>query len=58
MKADHWWITAASIDLIMGEVNGKVEDKTTAENITTKVVERFTEKDWKQDGETSPLPIH
>jgi hypothetical protein len=35
----------------MGEVNGKVEDKTTAENITTKVVGRFTEKDWKQDGE-------
>ena len=39
------------VDLIMGEVNGKVADKTTAENPTTKVVERFTEKDWKQDGE-------
>ena len=35
----------------MGEVTGKVEDRSTAANPTTKVVKRFTEKDWKQDGE-------
>ncbi|MFZ7943691.1 phosphoesterase [Neobacillus sp. 19] len=39
------------VDLIMGEVNGKVEDVSTASNPTTKVVKRFTENDWKQDGE-------
>ena len=39
------------VDLIMGEVNGKVEDRSTATNPTTKVVKRFTETDWKQDGE-------
>ncbi|MBV7504206.1 phosphoesterase [Bacillus sp. sid0103] len=39
------------VDLIMGEVNGKVEDRSTAANPTTKVVKRFTEGDWKQDGE-------
>lgn len=39
------------VDLIMGEVNGKVEDRSTAANPTTKVVKRFTESDWKQDGE-------
>ena len=39
------------IDLIMGDVTGKVQDKSTATNPTTKVIQRFTEKDWKQDGE-------
>ncbi|WP_026693863.1 phosphoesterase [Peribacillus kribbensis] len=39
------------VDLIMGEVNGKVEDRSSAINPTTKVVKRFTESDWKQDGE-------
>ncbi|PFO01245.1 phosphoesterase [Bacillus sp. AFS076308] len=39
------------VDLIMGEVNGKVEDRSTASNPTTKVVKRFTESDWKKDGE-------
>jgi hypothetical protein len=39
------------VDLIMGEVNGKVEDRSTASNPTTKVVKRFTENDWKPDGE-------
>ncbi|WP_342431029.1 phosphoesterase [Neobacillus sp. FSL H8-0543] len=39
------------VDLIMGEVNGEVEDRSTALNPSTKVVKRFTEKDWKQDGE-------
>lgn len=39
------------VDLIMGEVTGKVEDRSTASNPTTKVVKRFTEKDWKQKGE-------
>ena len=31
----------------MGEVTGKVEDRSTAANPTTKVVKTFTEKDWK-----------
>ena len=39
------------VDLIVGEVTGQVEDRSTATNPTTKVVKRFTEKDWKQDGE-------
>ncbi|MBT2756810.1 phosphoesterase [Mesobacillus foraminis] len=39
------------IDLIMGEVTGKAEDRSSASNPTTKVVKRFTEKDWKQKGE-------
>jgi hypothetical protein len=39
------------VDLIMGEVKGKVEDRSTASNPTTKVVKRFTESDWKKDGE-------
>lgn len=39
------------VDLIMGEVTGAVEDRSAASNPTTKVVKRFTEKDWKQDGE-------
>jgi hypothetical protein len=39
------------VDLIMGEVKGKVEDRSTAANPTTKVVKRFTENDWKQEGE-------
>ena len=43
-KVDH-------VDLIMGEVTGKVEDRSTATNPTTKVVKTFTEKDWKQNGE-------
>jgi hypothetical protein len=43
-KVDH-------VDLIMGEVTGQVEDRSTATNPTTKVVKTFTEKDWKQKGE-------
>lgn len=39
------------IDLIMGEVNGKVEDRSTATNPTTKVIKTFTEKDWTKKGE-------
>ncbi|WP_231510853.1 hypothetical protein [Bacillus sp. UNC438CL73TsuS30] len=39
------------VDLIMGEVKGKGEDRTTASNPTTKVVKRFTESDWKKDGD-------
>ncbi|CAH0271107.1 phosphoesterase [Peribacillus simplex] len=39
------------VDLIMGEVTGKVEDRSTATNPTTKVAKRFTEKDWKKRGE-------
>lgn len=39
------------VDLIIGEVNGKVENRSTASNPTTKVVKRFTESDWKKDGE-------
>jgi hypothetical protein len=39
------------VDLIMGDVTGKVEDRSTASNATTKVVKRFTKSDWKKDGE-------
>ncbi|MFC7687366.1 phosphoesterase [Ureibacillus sp. GCM10028918] len=39
------------VDLIMGEVTGAVEDRSTATNPTTKVVERFTEEDWTKNGE-------
>ncbi|ALC87909.1 MULTISPECIES: phosphoesterase [unclassified Bacillus (in: firmicutes)] len=39
------------VDLIMGEVTGKVEDRSTATNPTTKVVKRFTEEDWTKNGE-------
>lgn len=39
------------VDLIMGKVTGKVEDRSTATNPTTKVVKRFTESEWKKDGE-------
>ena len=35
----------------MGDVTGKVEDRSTAKNPTTKVVKTFTEKDWKKNGE-------
>ncbi|SFD63481.1 hypothetical protein SAMN05216378_0756 [Paenibacillus catalpae] len=40
------------VDLIMGEVTGKVEDRSTAANPTTKVVARFDESSWQRDGET------
>ena len=36
-KVDH-------VDLIMGEVTGKVEDRSTATNPTTKVVKRSPKK--------------
>jgi hypothetical protein len=39
------------VDLIVGEVTGQVEDRSSATNPTTKVVKRFTEKDWKKDGD-------
>jgi hypothetical protein len=39
------------VDLIMGEITGKVADRSEAANPTTKVVKRFTQADWKQDGE-------
>jgi hypothetical protein len=39
------------VDLIVGDVTGQVSDRSAATNPTTKVVKRFTEKDWKQDGE-------
>ncbi|WP_223285100.1 phosphoesterase [Paenibacillus sp. PL91] len=39
------------VDLIVGDVTGKVEDRSTAVNPTTKVVARFENGDWKQNGE-------
>lgn len=38
------------VDLIMGEVTGIAEDRSSDTNPTTKVVKRFEEKDWKKDG--------
>ncbi|WJH33436.1 phosphoesterase [Paenibacillus sp. CC-CFT747] len=39
------------VDLILGEVMGKVADRSAATNPTTKVVARFDESSWKRDGE-------
>ncbi|WP_308634002.1 CehA/McbA family metallohydrolase domain-containing protein [Paenibacillus silvisoli] len=39
------------VDLIMGEVTGKVDDRSTAANPTTKVIARFDESSWQRDGE-------
>jgi hypothetical protein len=47
--------TVKRVDLIMGEVTGKVSDKSIATNPTTKVVERFDESKWKKEGEYSTI---
>jgi len=39
------------VDLIVGNVTGKVTDKSQDTNDSTMVVKRFTKKDWKQQGE-------
>ena len=39
------------VDLIAGEVRGKVADAGTDSNPSTRVVARFTEKDWRRDGD-------
>jgi hypothetical protein len=41
----------ARVDLIMGAVGGRVTDRTTDRNPTTRVVQRFTASDWRRDGD-------
>jgi hypothetical protein len=39
------------VDLIVGDIRGAVQDRNTDRNETTKVVSRFTARDWKKDGD-------
>jgi hypothetical protein len=39
------------VDLIMGDVTGKVSDPTANSNDSTRVVKRFTSRDWNKEGE-------
>jgi hypothetical protein len=38
------------VDLIMGEVRGPVTDRNSDNNLTTQVIARFTDSDWKING--------
>ena len=39
------------VDLIVGEVTGKVEDRTANSNESTRVAQRFTSSTWRRKGE-------
>lgn len=39
------------VDLILGEVTGPVSDRGSDRNISARVVKRFSENDWRRDGE-------
>jgi len=41
----------ARVDLIVGEITGKLADPSQDSNPTTKVVKRFTASDWTEEGE-------
>jgi hypothetical protein len=41
----------ARVDLITGDVTGPARDRATDQNPTTKVVRRFTSRDWIREGE-------
>ena len=41
----------ARVDLIAGKITGPMDDRSIDRNPTTKVVARFTARDWTQDGE-------
>jgi hypothetical protein len=41
----------ARVDLIVGDVRGAVADRNSNENDTTKVIARFSEKEWTRNGE-------
>lgn len=41
----------ARVDLITGRINGPAENRALDRNETTRVVARFTDKDWTRDGE-------
>lgn len=43
--------TVARVDVITGDVGGRLEDPTQDTNATTRVARRFTESDWGRDGE-------
>ena len=48
------------VDVIAGDVRGKVDDRTIDKNPTTRVIARTTEKEWRRDGDafmvTTTLP--
>ena len=41
----------ARVDLIMGEVNGRLSDPTIDRNESTQLIASFTSEDWQRDGE-------
>jgi hypothetical protein len=43
------------VDLIVGQVRGAVDDLSVDKNPTTKVLARFTEKEWRRDGDTCTI---
>lgn len=43
--------SVARVDLIMGNVTGRAADRATDQNPSTRVLKRFTAKDWRRDGE-------
>ena len=45
------------IDLIVGEVHGPVEDRTTDTNPTTRVVHRWDASEWTRDGEFLEMSV-
>ena len=42
--------SVSRVDLITGQVTGRVSDRSTDTNPTTKVVTRFSDKDWRTEG--------
>lgn len=45
----------ARVDLIVGDVRGMATDRTSDKNESTKVIARFTEKEWTRSGDVSTL---
>lgn len=50
--------TVSRVDLITGDVNGRVADRTTDVNATTRVAARFTSAEWRRNGEFSRDVAH
>ena len=47
----------ARVDLIVGEVRGRLDDPTVDTNPTTRVVRRFTDADWVREGEWLTMSV-
>jgi len=45
----------ARVDLIVGDVNGPVQDRNNDKNPSTKVIERFTNRNWTCNGDVCSL---